>query len=475
MKPLCFVLMPFGVKTDGNKKEIDFDIVYNSFIKEAIIKAGLEPIRADEEKGGGFIHKPMYERLMFCEFAVADLSFANANVFYELGIRHALKPYTTVSIFEVGTKLPFDTAPLRTFPYSYENGEVKQLQEKIEALAEMVETNFKEAAVKVQDSPIGELIKGYKFPNLNYLKQDAAAFADAALNTKKVKMALRELSEDWEELEKAKKKENISADEKGKIITAQKAVTEKIIGIVTEHHDELEYNYNLLYAIIDAYKSVGLFDKVAALLEPLTEGDLKDNIYIKQQLALAYNKCKEREKAERILESITGQYGPDPETNGLLGAVYKGLMDDNKADKIIAAAHHKKAVNAYLEGFEADPRDYYPGVNALTLMYLGNKPDGRFDKYMALVKYAVERALRTKSNDYWVQATALELAALDMKEEDAITYYGDAVTCDPEKWMQETTAANLKKIYDKAVSAKPGEGPEWLKEIVLKLNPGIFE
>src|SRR5690349_19380482 len=127
MKPLCFVLMPFGLKTDGNKKEIDFDIVYNSFIKPAVIGAGLEPIRADEEKSGGFIHKPMYERLMFCDFAVADLSFANANVFYELGIRHALKPQTTVSIFETSTRLPFDTAPLRTFHYEFANGAVQEL------------------------------------------------------------------------------------------------------------------------------------------------------------------------------------------------------------------------------------------------------------------------------------------------------------------------------------------------------------
>src|SRR5678815_3994616 len=132
MSTLCFVLMPFGTKTDGNKKEIDFDEVYNSFIKQAIIKAGLDPIRADEEKGGGFIHKPMYERLMFCDFAVADLSFSNANVFYELGIRHALKPYTTVSIFEVGTKLPFDTAPLRTRPYNFENGAVQDLDSSIQ-------------------------------------------------------------------------------------------------------------------------------------------------------------------------------------------------------------------------------------------------------------------------------------------------------------------------------------------------------
>src|SRR6187551_1703485 len=145
MGPLCFVLMPFGTKSDGIKKEIDFDKVYYSYIKPAILLAGLEPIRADEEKGGGFIHKPMYERLMFCDFAVADLSFANANVFYELGIRHALKPYTTVSIFEKNTKLPFDTAPLRTKPYDFLDGAVQNLEVNIKSLADTIKINLNSA------------------------------------------------------------------------------------------------------------------------------------------------------------------------------------------------------------------------------------------------------------------------------------------------------------------------------------------
>ena len=64
---------------------LDIDKIYNEFIKPSIINAGLEPIRADEEQTGGIIHKAMYERLMLCEYAVADLSLLNANVFYDLG------------------------------------------------------------------------------------------------------------------------------------------------------------------------------------------------------------------------------------------------------------------------------------------------------------------------------------------------------------------------------------------------------
>ena len=116
--PLCFVLMPFGRKSDGAGGSIDFDAIYAQMIAPAIRAAGLEPIRADEEVGGGIIHKPMFERLILCEYAVADLTLANANVFYELGVRQAVRPYSTVLVFAAGTRLPFDVALDRGLQYS---------------------------------------------------------------------------------------------------------------------------------------------------------------------------------------------------------------------------------------------------------------------------------------------------------------------------------------------------------------------
>ncbi|WP_243689319.1 DUF4071 domain-containing protein [Geotalea toluenoxydans] len=118
MSPLCFILMPFG-KKDATGREIDFDAVYEQLIVPAVHDAGMEPLRADEEKTGGIIHKPMFERLILCEYAVADLTAANANVFYELGVRHAAKPHTTVLMFAEGSgQIPFDVAQLRAIPYA---------------------------------------------------------------------------------------------------------------------------------------------------------------------------------------------------------------------------------------------------------------------------------------------------------------------------------------------------------------------
>lgn len=122
LRPLCFVLMPFGQKPDSVGVLVDFDAVYKEFIRPAIEEAGLEPIRADEEVVGGIIHKPMFERLVLCEYAIADLTTANANVFYELGVRHAVRPWSTVLLFAEGGRLPFDVAPLRAMPYRLDGG-----------------------------------------------------------------------------------------------------------------------------------------------------------------------------------------------------------------------------------------------------------------------------------------------------------------------------------------------------------------
>ena len=118
LKPLCFVVMPFGRKADpAGGAEINFDRVYEVALAPGIEAARMEPIRADEERTGGIIHKPMFERLLLCDYAVADLTTANANVFYELGVRHTARPATTLTIFAKHQPIPFDVNHLRSLPY----------------------------------------------------------------------------------------------------------------------------------------------------------------------------------------------------------------------------------------------------------------------------------------------------------------------------------------------------------------------
>lgn len=113
----CFVVMGFGKKTDYQSdpiRQLDLDKTYLNIIKPAVEEAGLKCVRADEIVHSGLIDVPMYEQLLSADVVIADLSTANNNAFYELGVRHALRPYSTIIISEDGLtkegrpKLPFD-------------------------------------------------------------------------------------------------------------------------------------------------------------------------------------------------------------------------------------------------------------------------------------------------------------------------------------------------------------------------------
>src|SRR5712691_6391994 len=100
-KGTCFVVMGFGKKTDFETgRVLDLNQSYLNLIKPAVEAAGLKCIRADEIVHSGLIDVPMYEQLLNADVVVADLSTSNRNAFYELGVRHALRPYTTVVIAE---------------------------------------------------------------------------------------------------------------------------------------------------------------------------------------------------------------------------------------------------------------------------------------------------------------------------------------------------------------------------------------
>ncbi|HZD83891.1 MAG TPA: hypothetical protein VE076_13545, partial [Nitrososphaeraceae archaeon] len=150
--------MPFGSKPSALGSLINFDAIYQDLIAPAIKDSGLEPLRADEEMTGGIIHKPMFERLILCEYAVADLTNANANVFYELGVRHAVRPWSTVLLYaKESGQLPFDVAPLRAMAYHLtpEGAPQDLLTTRAQLLQNLIKA--KESQNSAIDSPIFQL------------------------------------------------------------------------------------------------------------------------------------------------------------------------------------------------------------------------------------------------------------------------------------------------------------------------------
>jgi tetratricopeptide (TPR) repeat protein len=127
---ICFVIMPFGKKEvvddKGERRMVDFDPIYaNVFepaIREATLPEGgaLEPRRTDKDFFTGDISQEMFEYLEYSRIALADITGLNANVFYELGVRHRARQSGTAIFRQLVAKIPFDINQIKAFPYEYE-------------------------------------------------------------------------------------------------------------------------------------------------------------------------------------------------------------------------------------------------------------------------------------------------------------------------------------------------------------------
>ena len=426
-QPLCFVLMPFGKKDDpAGGGPIDFDAIYQEGIAPAIEAAGLEAIRADAEVSGGIIHKPMYERLLLCDYAIADMTTANANVFYELGIRHAAKPHTTVTIFATNLKMPFDVNFLRSLPYELASGNkfnescAAQL---LQSLTKRLKDLKKEAVDgDPTDSPLFQLLEGYRAPEVAHLKTDI--FRDQVRYSQKMKERLAE------------------ARTAGEDKTKQLREVEKELG------DLSDTEAGILVDLFLSYRSVKEWKAMITLYERLP-ASLRRTVLIREQLAFALNRAGDGDRALEILDQIEKKQGPSSETCGLMGRVYKDRWTQaKKAGKTLAARSNlKKAIEAYQRGFEADWRDHYPGVNAVTLLDIRGEEENLAvkDELLPVVRYSASRRLQGEP-DYWDYATLLELDVLADDEESAADHLADAVTSVRETWEPETTINNLKMI-----------------------------
>ena len=437
-RPLCFVLMPFGQKPDSAGDIIDFNAVYADLIRPAIDAAGLEPIRADEEVTGGIIHKPMFERLVLCDYAVADLTTANANVFYELGVRHAVRPWSTVVVFAEGGRLPFDVAPLRAIPYRLAAGKPTA----IDATRDVLIAQLKAARAKASDSPVFQLLNWTTVPDIAHLKTDV--FRDLAAYSAEKKQALA------------------TARASGKRALDELHSIEQSLGPLHDVESGVVIDLFLSYRAVKAWED--MIRLVAAMDAPVRE-----TVMVQEQLALALNRAGRREEAERTLLELIKARGPSSETYGILGRVYKDQWDEARNGKstFLARGLLEKAIDAYVRGFEADIRDAYPGVNAVTLMELRDPPDPRRLRLTPVVRYAVERKMRNGKPDYWDHATLLELAVLAGDEEAAGQSAADALASVREVWEPETTARNLALI--RQAREKRGETVVWAQEIETAL------
>ena len=439
MKPLCFILMPFGVKCDNTGREIDFNCLYEELIKVAVEKADMIPVRADEELSGGIIHKPMIERLILCDYAVADLTTLNPNVFYELGLRHAIKGHTTIPIYSFDAEVPFDLKMQRILKYDLnKEGKLLNPDKHIESLLDCL--NYCKSN-KHADSPVFQLVEGFTVShNLSHEKTDV--FRTLAEYDNSIKDKL--------EVARNKTKEEVVA-----IKESLDPLSDKSAGVVAD--------------LFLSLRAVGAY---ADMIDAYSQMDvtLKKVKMIREQYALALNRIGERAVAEKVLTNLIKEYSNDPETNGLLGRVYKDYYKDYLAEgnATLAQAYLKKTIQSYKAGFDMDWRDAYPGVNLITMAYIANAQE-IFDKYLPVVEFAAEQ--KARQPDYWDLATLAEISILKKDYNKAKEYLNDAITYIPDRefWMLESTLDNFRIIeHCPYIKAEDKQSISYLIEAFVK-------
>ncbi len=157
----CFVIMPFGQKkdilSDGHTEDIDFDQIYLKIIKPTVERLKLNCTRSDEVSKSGLIHKDMIERILSSDLVVVDITTLNANVFYELGIRHTAKLSGTVLVHMANKPIPFNIGGMRVVEYRCDS------PEEISHSQDILEANIKNSLVERNvDSLVHALIPGLR-------------------------------------------------------------------------------------------------------------------------------------------------------------------------------------------------------------------------------------------------------------------------------------------------------------------------
>ena len=163
--------MGFGKKMDfRNAKMVDLDLIYKKVIKKLFQEEQFKEyklIRADEISSSELIDISMYKLLMKADLVIADITTSNENALYELGIRHALKPYSTIIMIQKSENftIPFDLNHNRIMSYS-DYGE--ELDEKE---AEEIKDNLRKFVIdsecKKIDSPIYTYLPDINPPTIN--------------------------------------------------------------------------------------------------------------------------------------------------------------------------------------------------------------------------------------------------------------------------------------------------------------------
>lgn len=422
MKLHAFVAMPFGTKPNDKGEQIDFNRIYDELIKPALEDAGLEVLRADEEQRAGDIRLDMFQELLMADLVVADLSIDNPNVWYELGVRHALRARGVILVQGPRGTKPFDIYTDRMLTYHLKGGapDPAHLVDDRKAIADMTIATLA-AWHEGPLSPVYALLPNLQEPDWKSLRIGAvreywqrhdawAALIERACKAGRPEDVL------------------VLADEAP--VTALRVAARLKAGtaLLKGQH----YNYAL-----EQFELALSFDPA--------------NPEAARQRGICLQRLKRTDEAREVYNAILAKRPGDVEALSLLARLDKDAWTDawnrpehSPAKKREDAAYEegllKAAITGYTRAFRTAPGHYYSGINAVTLMHLHHHLTGKdsFNAETHAMAGGVGWAAtceQAPAQRFWAAATLGDLAVLNGSAAEVTAAYQAAIALADKNWF----------------------------------------
>lgn len=361
--------MPYGKKPveiparDRNEAkpeliDVDFNAIYTDLLDPALRLAGCEPFRADRETTAGDIRTDMFFELVTADLVVADISIANSNVFYELGVRHGVCPRGVLVVQgNFASVRPFDLAPDRTFSYDGSlflplNATGAPRPEQLTAEVERLSLTLKHALAGEQEtigSPVYEHLPGLIPVNWDSIQTSKANYFGA-------------LRDDWLECVRIAQSQGRPGDIK---TLADDAPT-------LAHRTKILYEAALALIDLCRYRAAE-----RELREVIEHNPNHFDAQIQLGRVLAHQ--GKSDQAEHHLRNILRRHEGESNAGDLLGQVSRYLWhlswrDEPKETRKKKAMDSSQlaalAVSSFIGAQKFDSRAYFAGFNALILITL---------------------------------------------------------------------------------------------------------
>ncbi len=405
-KKRLFVAMPYGERTNclddrnANKKvKVNFNAVWEGILSPAIPKDFIAQ-RADELQESGIIDQLYIKWLLEADVVLADLTFGNPNVYYELGIRQALSRRGTVLVAQQGMVLPFDVASQSVLNYDYFNAaSLNKFQENLAA-------RILNAASHEKDSPVHIFL-----PGLFVRRYEANDTPEVIVNRLNSRVAELE-----SQVSGFKQRESV----------------ERLLRRINDASDSNQLITLYHFVLSQKTSSVEILEilairlrKVGRLKEALSALKLANKLYpndpeILRELGFCCRKLGEEhyEEAKDYFLAALKINDADPELHGMIGGMLK------------RQGEYEKAIEHYLRAYSLVNDDLYSLVNLGAVSILLNRK-GDAERYYGNVLELCDNKIAKGTADYWTHLCRGEAAVALGKKRFSIQAYKDAVNLKP--------------------------------------------